>query len=187
MATQNNPDVPERLPLRDEDDYGLLIESIRRYDHAALEQLTRLLSRGVRFLLSRKLHSNDVEGQLKDTLSALVDAIRTGTVNDITQLRQFTLTTLKRQQLEQKPPSEAATGTNQWLVSQFATSTRSHPTERVKILAETIARRMSGAEMEVLRMYYVDGETQEVICRVRCLSDDEFVRINTKAKTVAAS
>jgi hypothetical protein len=46
---------------------------------------------------------------------------------------------------------------------------------------------MSVTEMEVLRMYYVDGESQEAICRDRNLSADEFRRIKVKVKAGVAS
>jgi hypothetical protein len=185
MGNPNSQHASESLPLKGNGEYDGLINRIRNDDHTAAENLTRDLSRGARFLLSRRLHSDDVERQLSDTLSAVTGAIKTGLVNDSKQLLRFTLAMLKRQHLEEKPrvdgPAEMRRGLN------LATSARSHPAERIKTLAESIALKMSLPEMEVLRMYYVDGETQEAICRVRCLSDDEFGRIKAKVKVAATS
>jgi hypothetical protein len=186
METQNNRNAPESLSRREEGEYNRLIDGIRNDDHIALEQLTRLLSRGVRFLLSKKFHSDDVESQLRDTLSALPDAIKTGIVNDFRQLLRFTLTTLKGQRLELNMQVECATRTDQRTPRRSAISDRSHLPERVKQIAESIARKMSAAEIEALRMYYVDGETQETTCSVRNLSADEFQRIKVKVKVGVA-
>jgi hypothetical protein len=187
MEQSNHQNSPESLPPKGEGEYNSLIDGIRNDDDAAVERLSQLLSRGVRFLLLKKLHSDDVESQLRSTQSALVDAIKTGLVNDLKQLLRFTLTTLKRQRLEQDAQVEGATRIDHRSPWRSALSERSHPTEHVQQIAETIARKMSVPEMEVLRMYYVDGETQETICRVRNLSTDEFRQIKMKVKVAAAS
>jgi hypothetical protein len=182
-----SPNESGNLPPRAEREYNNLITGIRNNDQTAPEQLTLLLSRGVRILLSKKLHSEDVEYQVRDTLSAVVDAIKTGTINDFRQLLRFTLTTLKRQRPEQDAQVEGATRIDHRSPWRSALSERSPPTEHIKQIAETIARKMSVPEMQVLRMYYVDGETQETICRVRNLSADEFLQIKVKAKAAAVN
>ena len=187
MVDPNDQNALGNYPPREEREYNSLVTGIRNNDQTAPEQLTLLLSRGVRFLLSKKLQSDDVESQLRDTLSAVVDAIKTGLVNDYRQLLRFTLTTLKRQRPVRDARVQGATRIDHGLPWRSALSERSHPTEHVKRIAETIARKMSAPEMEVLRMYYVDGETQETICRVRNLSADEFRQIKVKAKAGAVN
>ena len=46
-------------------------------------------------MLSKKLHSGDVDRPLSDTMSAVADGIKMGLVNDFRRLLRFTLTTLK--------------------------------------------------------------------------------------------
>ncbi len=67
---------------------GALVDKVRERDGASEEELRRLLSRGVRFLVARKLPARQVEACVGEVLDRAIQGIQSGSFDDPVRLVQ---------------------------------------------------------------------------------------------------
>ncbi len=74
-----------------------LVIRVQSGDEAAMEELYRLLGRGVRFHLARQFDACDLEDRVHDTFLIVANAIRNGELRDPDRLMGFIRTVVRRQ------------------------------------------------------------------------------------------
>lgn len=186
MSSQPNQNTPVGVTLPEGADFAALIDHIRDGDQTAVQELTRLFSRGIRFLLSRQLQPAHVEFALQSTLTTVIRAVKAKEILEPEQLVRFVLTTLKGQR--------ANFGQQQrriQVINRPDERSRKDPTlyecscaleHADEIIANTV-REMSKTEREALRRYYLNGETPEAIQSSLNLSVAEFQFIIMQIKS----
>src|ERR1700747_2607944 len=103
MTPRMSPDKPDALTVSEPADqqgersWLELVESIQRGERAAMEELYRVFSRGVRFYLCRQLGPQDLDDRVHDTFLIVVQAICKGELREPERLMGFVRTVVGRQ------------------------------------------------------------------------------------------
>jgi len=156
---------------------GLLVERVRQGDSAGVEELRRLLSRGIRFLVARKLPATEVDGCVGEVLDHVVRGIQSGDLGNPARLGQYVrmhLTTHIREAQDKQP------------AIQHACKTASAPcaSDQHREVMQALLLGLSLCERESLIRFYVNGHGEEQICRELCMPVADFrtlrVRVNSR-------
>jgi RNA polymerase sigma factor (sigma-70 family) len=169
-------------------DFPLLVEQIQRGDAAAMEQLYRLFSRGIRFYLCRQLGPQELEDKVHDTFLIVVQAIQRGDLREPERLMGFVRTVVRRQVAAYIDRAVQLRRDQAELQIGLAISdTRCNPEEEVlaeerRALMGSVLRSVSRRDREILTRFYLLGESQERICEEMRLSETQFRLLKSRAK-----
>ncbi len=165
-----------------------LVERIQAGDPAGMERLYSVFGCGVRFYLWRQLGSQDVDDKVHDTFLIVVQAIRRGELRDPERLMGFVRTVVRRQvaaHIDQvvhsrKQQAELDLGLS-------VTDERQNPEDDLiarqqREIMKEILRSMSPRDREVLTRFYLQGHSQERICREMQLSENQYRLLKSRAK-----
>jgi hypothetical protein len=164
-------------------DYGPLVHRIQSGDQTAVEELSGLFSKGIRLLLQR-LQSTDVELELQAVLASVCESLKTDFVES-ERLPRLVLTTLKHQHRLSRRETSARFGNETW--PKFGIYEQHCALESQEEIAETVLQKMSVMEREILRRYYVHGETREAICASQQITAAEVREVIRNAKSAFRS
>jgi RNA polymerase sigma factor (sigma-70 family) len=165
-----------------------LVEGIRANDAAAIEELYRLFSRGVRFFICRHLGPQDLDDRVHDTFLVVVNSIQSGGLREPERLMGFVRTIVRRQiasYVEQTVQQRKEAGDLE-LGGRVADS-RHDPEEnllreqRVELMLEVL-RSISPRDREILTRFYLYEQTQEQICQEMGLTETQFRLLKSRAK-----
>ncbi len=139
------------------DDFHRLVTKIQDGDASAVDELTRLLDPGIRFFLSRSLHSSAVEQAVREVTLRVIKAIQNKELEDADRLLGYVRGVLQLRicgaALElRKPPRRDSAGAR---------------------TADAL-RRLSDREREVLRRFYVLGQEESQILAEMNLTAFQF-------------
>ncbi|MBI4910184.1 MAG: sigma-70 family RNA polymerase sigma factor [Acidobacteria bacterium] len=170
-------------------DLQVLVERIQSGDSTAMEDLYRIFSRGVRFYLCRHLGSQEIEDKVHDTFVLIVQAIIRGEVREPERLMGYIRTVVRRQVAAhiddavhtRKEHLDIDTGV-------VVADSNIDPEEgaigrQEAALMETVLRRLSRRDREILTRFYLDEQPQEQICEEMNLSETQFRLLKSRAKT----
>src|SRR5262245_51001870 len=87
----------EGLTTPDQVNWIELVDRIQRDEPAALEDLYRIFSKGMRFYLCRQLGPQDLDDRVHDCFLIVVQAIRRGDLREPERLMGFARTVVRRQ------------------------------------------------------------------------------------------
>lgn len=169
-------------------DWTGLVQRIQAEDPAAMEELYRLFSRGVRYYLCRQLGPQELEDKVHDTFLIVVQAIRREELREPERLMGFVRTIVRRQVAahidhavqSRKEQAEIQCG---YSISDM----RNNPEEdaiaqqRREIMTKVL-RSVSRRDREILTRFYLLGESQEKICREMNLTETQFRLLKSRAK-----
>jgi len=159
IVTQEVPDLAELVGL------------IHSGHAGAAQQLHRILSPGVRFLLRRRLGRNDVDREAESVLETAIRTIQTDTSVPADGVPQMVRRLIQQQCPRQpKPATEPGDGAG--------------PSQKV---VEGILDGMSPVEREALRRCYVLGEAPETFLETLRLTLREFRAIQVRARAEFSS
>lgn len=165
-----------------------LVERIQLGEQAAMEDLYRLFSRGVRFYMCRHLGHQELEDKVHDTFVIVVQAIRRGELREPGRLMGFVRTIVRRQVAacideavsDRKDRMDLEAGANLAGSQDPEESVIGHENAE---LIEKVLRKMSDRDREILQRFYLDDQPQEQICNEMGLSETQFRLLKSRAKT----
>jgi hypothetical protein len=152
-------------------DLAELVSLIHTGHAAAAQQLHRILSTGVRFLLQRRLGRIDVDREAESVLETAIRTIQ----NDIS-VRADGVPQMVRRLIQQQCPGQTK--------SAIETGATGGPWQEV---VEGILDGMSPVEREALRRCYVLGEAPETFLDTLRLTLREFHAIRVRARAEFSS
>ena len=148
-----------------------LAELVGLIHAGATQQLHRIISPGVRFLLRRRLGRNDVDREAESVLETAIRTIQTDTSVPADGVPQMVRRLIQQQCPRQpKPATEPGDGAG--------------PSQKV---VEGILDGMSPVEREALRRCYVLGEAPETFLETLRLTLREFRAIQVRARAEFSS
>ena len=161
-------------PTTELGEFADLVARIQSHDESAEAELNRILNRGVRFFLKRRLGNTEIESKVQETLSMVVKSIRAGNLDDPTRLLGLVRTILY-QQVAKKVEESGDVRNRPGNV--MALRDRGSVDVAIRMVSE-----LSPKDREVLTRYYLHRQTQEQICREMKLSVTQFMLLKSRAK-----
>lgn len=152
-------------------DLAELVGLIRAGHAGAAQQLHRILSTGVRFLLRRRLGRNNVDREAESVLEAAIRSIQA----DIS-VPAYGVPQMVRRLIQQQCPGQPKPVTE--------TGDGAGPSQKV---VEGMLDGMSPVEREALRRCYVLGEAPETFLETLSLTLREFRAIQVRARAEFSS
>ena len=165
-----------------------LVDRIQRDEPAALEDLYRIFSKGMRFYLCRQLGPQDLDDRVHDCFLIVVQAIRRGDLREPERLMGFARTVVRRQ-IAGHIDSAVQTRRSQVDLDSSAPLTDSSrdPEEELAAreqhqLAVSVLKGISRRDREILTRFYLEEQSQERICADMNLSETQFRLLKSRAK-----
>jgi len=165
-----------------------LVERIKRNDTAALEDLYKTFSRGVRFYLCRQLGPQELDDKIHDTFLIVVQAIQRGDLREPERLMGFVRTVVRRQVASH---IESAVSTRREIVdvdgatnifdADHSPEEKAMAQQRIGIMHEVLEE-IIPRDREILKRFYIQEQPQEQICRELGLSETQFRLLKSRAK-----
>jgi RNA polymerase sigma-70 factor, ECF subfamily len=178
------PSAAPAIPV----DWSGLVGRIHAGEAAAMEELYRHFSRGVRFYLCRQLGPQELDDRVHDTFLIVVQAIRRGDLREPERLMGFVRTVVRRQLAAYIDQAVQSRRDTQVLEHGSGVSdSRESPEEslisqqRAEIM-ESVLRSISGRDREILTRFYLLEQTQEQICADMELTETQFRLLKSRAK-----
>lgn len=166
-------------------DYTAIVELVRRGDIRGEEELYRIFARAFRYLLARRVPSQDVEDRLHDTFIALAQAVRRGSLRNPAALPSFAhrilyrqvANTYRRRKLCVEPDAEAFEIADHKQSSLDVILQREERQGLEHALAE-----LTPAERELIVRLYIDGESPKQIRGNMQLTEARFYSLKTRGR-----
>jgi RNA polymerase sigma-70 factor (ECF subfamily) len=169
-------------------DWANLVSRIQANDEAAMEELYRVFSRGIRFYLCRQLGPQDLDDRMHDCFLVVIQAIRKGELREPERLMGFVRTIVRRQIAGQ---IDVNVQTRRQQVDLDATgplSDRGRNPESQAIgrqeeqIAANVLKGISRRDREILMRFYLHEQPQEQICKEMRLTETQFRLLKSRAK-----
>jgi len=167
-----------------------VVERIKRGDAAAMEELYKTFSTGIRFLLYRLLGAQDLDDRVHDVFVIIIEAISNGELRQPERLMGYVHTVVRRQiaaHIHHNHIVQNRRNCDDGNVLELLSDRYPDP-ERKAIRSETVAigtrvlQAISNRDREALSRFYLKQESAEVICQAMNLSDSQFRLIKSRAK-----
>ena len=169
-------------------DWSGLVGRIHAGEAAAMEELYRHFSRGVRFYLCRQLGPQELDDKVHDTFLIVVQAIQRGELREPERLMGFVRTVVRRQLAAYIDEAVQSRRDSQVLEHGSAMSDGHESQEESLIsrqraeIMESVLRSISGRDREILTRFYLLEQTQEQICADMNLTGTQFRLLKSRAK-----
>ncbi len=169
-------------------DWADLVKRIQANEDAAMEELYRVFSRGIRFYLCRQLGPQDLDDRMHDCFLVVIQAIRKGELREPERLMGFVRTIVRRQIAGQ---IDVNVQTRRQQVDLDATGPLSDRGSNPEVqaigrqegqIAASVLKGISKRDREILTRFYLHEETQEQICREMRLTETQFRLLKSRAK-----
>jgi RNA polymerase sigma-70 factor (ECF subfamily) len=169
-------------------DWVDLVRRIQANEDAAMEELYRVFSRGIRFYLCRQLGPQDLDDRMHDCFLVVIQAIRKGELREPERLMGFVRTIVRRQIAGQ---IDVNVQTRRQQVDLDATGPLSDRGSNPEIqaigrqeeqIAATVLKGISRRDREILTRFYLHEESQEKICKEMSLTETQFRLLKSRAK-----
>lgn len=166
------------LPLKavSSDLYGL-VDRLRRGEAGAFERLGRFLSAGPRLVAEREVGPAKAEKWCLDLEPKVVDSILSGEIADLNGLLAFvqrSIATLR---------AGAAAHVRDSHGKAESLDDRVELRNRRRTLIKALLVELSDRDREILRRFYLRGQSIEQICSEMAISEAEFLSVKIAAKT----
>ncbi len=169
-------------------DWTALLLRVQNRERAAVDELYTVISRGILFLLRRRLPIEESKDRLHEVFLILIDAIQGGRVVDPRAFPGYAVTVAKRQAWSQiRVRSGPECSCDEGVMERVFADNKDDP---YRILAEaeqhTLVNRalslLHPRQREVLRRFYVFEESKEEICASMNLTETQFRLLKSRAK-----
>jgi len=165
-----------------------LVEAIRGGDSTAIEELYRLLARGIRFFLCRHLGPKELDDRVHDTFIVIIRSIQGGGLREPERLMGFVRTIVRRQVAAYIEESMLNRREHADLEVGGRVADQRHDPEqqllreqRIQLMIEVL-RSISPRDREILTRFYLYEQTQEQICEEMGLTETQFRLLKSRAK-----
>jgi RNA polymerase sigma-70 factor (ECF subfamily) len=164
------------------------VDKIRRDDASGMEELYKLFSKGMRYYLCRQLGPQDLDDRVHDCFLIVVQAIRRGDLREPERLMGFVRTIVRRQIAGH---IDIAVQSRKQIVDLETTHSVPDSTEDPETvvmtreqeqLAFTVLKGISRRDREILTRFYLQEQSQELICREMQLTETQFRLLKSRAK-----
>ncbi len=146
-------------------DLDYLVQKVQAGDSFSVDELHRLLSPGVRFFIERALDDRFVDQATRAVLGEVTKAIRDGSVRDprllLGHVRRTVQVHLDHEDAAHGRPTQAPLAVRQ---------------------AASLAQAMSAEERELVRRFYVLGQSESQIVSEMQLSAEQFRLLKSAAR-----
>lgn len=180
--------VSSAPPAEEKVNWAALVDRVKAADDAALEELYKLFSKGIRYYLCRQLGPQDLDDKVHDTFLIVVQAIQRGDLREPERLMGFVRTIVRRQVAahidqavhDRRDLADLDTG--------IAVSDRRQNPEETAIqkqreeLMDKVLGNISARDREILTRFYLQEQTQEQICDQMQLTETQFRLLKSRAK-----
>jgi RNA polymerase sigma-70 factor (ECF subfamily) len=169
-------------------EWQTLVDKIRRDDASGMEELYKLFSKGMRYYLCRQLGPQDLDDRVHDCFLIVVQAIRRGDLREPERLMGFVRTIVRRQIAGH---IDIAVQSRKQIVDLETTHSVPDSTEDPETvvmtreqeqLAFTVLKGISRRDREILTRFYLQEQSQELICREMQLTETQFRLLKSRAK-----
>lgn len=175
-------------PAAPDSRWAELVEHIRSGDSNAMEELYRIFTKGVRYLLYRQLGPQDLDDKVHDVFLAVIQAIQQGELRQPDRLMGYVRTIVQRQAATYIQDC-VRTRHNFTALDGGMTLCDGHPNpESIAIeheyqrLALRILRGLCKRDREVLIRFYLREQSAAEICSDLDLTETQFRLIKSRAK-----
>jgi RNA polymerase sigma factor (sigma-70 family) len=174
--------VSRRTP----EQWAHVVEQIRNGDPVGEEALYTELNGGARFFLRRRTGSDDVDDLVHDLFLTVVHAIRAGQLREPERLMGFVRTVLFRAAARRHAaPRQAQSVIEQEMdkVQEPAPNPEQSAIQRQKVeLMHQVIRELRPRDVEILRRFYLHGQTEAQIRIEMKLTATQFRLLKSRAK-----
>lgn len=165
-----------------------LVERVRNGDPSGLEDLYKVLSKGIRFYLCRQLGPQDLDDKVHDIFLIISQSIQKGDLREPERLMGY-VRTIVRRQVASHIDTMMQTRRNQTDLEHGMTLSDYQPSPERRIMDQEsleLAMRMLNSlhkrEREVLMRFYLNEQSPEQICSEMELTETQFRLIKSRAK-----
>ena len=164
-----------------------VVQRIRSGDAAAMEELYRVFTKGVRFFLCRQLGPQDLDDRVHEVFLMVTQSICRGDVREPERLMGYVRTVVRRHvaaHIQEAIQARRNVGED----GHLPLPDRARDPEHAAIerqneeLALRLLRSIGSRDREVLVRFYLKEQTAEEICRVMNLTETQFRLIKSRAK-----
>jgi RNA polymerase sigma factor (sigma-70 family) len=163
-----------------------LVRRVRRGDPAAMEDLYRVLSTGVRLRLARQLRGRDINDRVHDLFVMVTESIQNGELREPERLMGWVRTVERRQvasQIDHELREKQNTLAEVWALRDGAASPERFAIEhQFSEMARRILKGLRGRDREILSRFYIAEESGAEICRAMDLTETQYRLIKSRAK-----
>jgi RNA polymerase sigma-70 factor (ECF subfamily) len=169
-------------------DWPNLVDRIRHGEPSAMEELYKMFSTGIRFLLYRRLGPQDLDDKVHDVFVIITEAICNGELREPERLMGYVHTVVRRQVASHIDRAVHLRRNRVDVDFQDSVSDKRPDPEREAIerenltLAMRVLQSIPKRDREVLTRFYLNEEPAEDICRNMDLSETQFRLIKSRAK-----
>ena len=175
-------------PSGENQDWAKLVAQIRKGDTHAMEELYRVFSKGIRFLLCRQLGPLELDDKVHDIFLIVIQAINRGELREPERLMGFVRTVVRRQVANHIDKAvQVRRGQVEFDSSLPIFDERMDPeracafSQKVELMEEVL-RGISRRDREILTRFYLDEQSQETICSEMRLTETQFRLLKSRAK-----
>ncbi len=179
---------PAEVPADVNAGWAELVERIRLEKTDGMEELYQLFSRGIRFYLCRQLGPQELDDKVHDTFVVVVQAIRRGELREPERLMGFVRTIVRRQVAAHIDKVVH----NRREQAEFDSTVRvadprGNPEEaaifrqRIGLIRQVLGE-LSERDREILTRFYIDEQSQDLICSEMGLTETQFRLLKSRAK-----
>ena len=170
------------------EDWADVVERIREGDQAAVEELYRVFSRGIRYYLCRQLGPQDLDDRIHDCFLVVIQAIKKGDIREPGRLMGFVRTIVRRQiagyiegivEIRRK---QVDIEFGNIVPDAKLNPENSAISKEEESLAVSVLKTIPKRDREILTRFYVHEQTQEHICKEMSLTDTQFRLLKSRAK-----
>lgn len=179
--------LPATTPVINNDWPGL-VGRIHAGEAAAMEELYRHFSHGVRFYLCRQLGPQELDDKVHDTFLIVVQAIQRGELREPERLMGFVRTVVRRQ-LAAYIDQAVQSRRDSQVLEHSSPLSDDHESPEASLISqqraeimESVLRSISGRDREILTRFYLLEQTQEQICADMNLTGTQFRLLKSRAK-----
>ncbi len=165
-----------------------VVTRIRRGDAAAMEELYRVFTKGIRYFLYRQLGPQDLDDRVHDVFLMVAQSISRGDVREPERLMGYVRTVVHRHVAAQIEEAVQARRTMSEQDPHLHLTDHARDPEHRAIerqneeLALRVLRSIARRDREVLIRFYLKEQSAAEICRIMHLTETQFRLIKSRAK-----
>ncbi len=165
-----------------------LVARVQAGEGAAMEELYRVFSGGIRFHLCRQLGSHDLDDKVHDIFVSVTQSIRNGEIREPERLMGYVRTVVRRQVAAYIDGAVQERRRRTGIDPDMALSDHRPDPERSAIerqnmdLAMRVLNAVPRRDREVLVRFYLKEEHPDLICQEMELTETQFRLIKSRAK-----
>lgn len=170
------------------EDWANVVARIRLGEQAAVEELYRVFSRGIRYYLCRQLGPQDLDDRVHDCFLVVIHAIKKGDLREPERLMGFVRTIVRRQiagfieGMVETRRKQVDIEFGNIIPDEKLNPENSAISKQRESLAASVLKTISKRDREILTRFYLEEQTQEQICAEMSLTETQFRLLKSRAK-----